>query len=661
MSIHIPPDLRWLGWLVGVDPPLGDEDMLFTMGRAWHRAAKEIVAQVDPLTRVRQTASGSYRSGEGAQTIDALFTALLDSDSSLTDLAASFDEVGNAAFDFGTTVQAAKLMMIISYALLLAEITWAWMFPPTAPALEAAAVSGTRSSLRALEDAVVSRIEQAILKAVGAVGQRAWTKLVVKNLATYTVKASVSGGQALIIDGLVQGGQLAAGTRRHFDGNQAALSLGSSMLGGMLGRAAGHWGGIGFDASIGRLTNGLGPVAGVARGVAIGAFAGEVSTLGGAMASAMNTGDWTGAFSGSGFAASLVGGGVRGGVAGGARGLFQLNRVPTGSARTGFLRHFQLDAEGNVYVPANRLAAVGGSPREPIPKPAPVARPPGAADADPAARQRAGRAFDRHDAANLREHNRQIREAQPRLRGTPDPTAPDQSRARALGRPDADQAGDRQPPWARRMGDRAHAMHERAESTQQRADQWQARADTAQQRATVQQTRAATEHANVVQTRTASGNAEARVRSAEAEFTRVREEPTPNPQRLAATEQALARARTSHTEAAHELATARERASTHQSRADEHQTTADDLQRKADAAQTRADEVRMVRVDRDAIDRKADSEARKITQPGTDENTWWKRALMRSERIGKEYGQGGEGTDRYQSKGTDLRGKTRSK
>ena len=55
MSIHIPPDLRWLGWLVGVDPPLGDEDTLFDMGRAWQRAAKEIVAQVDPLTQVRQS------------------------------------------------------------------------------------------------------------------------------------------------------------------------------------------------------------------------------------------------------------------------------------------------------------------------------------------------------------------------------------------------------------------------------------------------------------------------------------------------------------------------------------------------------------------------------------------------------------------------------
>jgi hypothetical protein len=68
----------------------------------------------------------------------------------------------------------------------------------------------------------------------------------------------------------------------------------------------------------------------------------------------------------------------------------------------------------------------------------------------------------------------------------------------------------------------------------------------------------------------------------------------------------------------------------------------------------------MVRVSREAINRAADLEGRAGPKNFT-ANTWWERALLRSESIGKEYGTGGPGTEMYQSKGTDLRGKTRAK
>jgi hypothetical protein len=282
--IHIPHDLQWLGWLVGVDLPEGNEDPLFAIGEAWNDATKAIAAQVGPLEQVRDKASGAYREGAGAETIAALFDDLLDGDRSVASLAAAFDELGDAAFDFGTTLQAAKLMMIVSFVLLALEILWAWMFPPTAPAVEAAAVARTKSALRRIEDLVITRIEQVILRAFGSAGQQAWTKLVVKNLATYAVKGAVSGVQSVLVDVTIQGGQLAAGTRRHFDGNQTLVSFGASFASGLFGRASAHWGGIGFDASIGRVTNRLGRAGDVGRGAAIGAFAGAVGTVGGSMA-----------------------------------------------------------------------------------------------------------------------------------------------------------------------------------------------------------------------------------------------------------------------------------------------------------------------------------------------------------------------------------------
>lgn len=680
--IEIPPDLKWLGWLVGVDLPEGNEDLLFAIGDAWCEAAKAIAAQVDPLTQVRRKASGAYRDGAGAETISALFTDLLDGDSSLCTLAANYDELGNAAFDFGTTVQAAKLMMIVSYAMLAAEILWAWMFPPTAPAVEAAAVAGTRSALRRVEDLAIIRIEQVVLRAFGAVGQRPWLKLMVKNLSTYAVKGAVSGGQSVLVDVAVQGGQLAGGTRREFNGSEVLLSFGASFASGLFGRPAAHWGGIGFDASIGRLTNRLGRAADVGRGAVIGAFAGAVGTVGGAAATAMNTGDWQKAFTAGGFGLGAAGGAFRGGVAGGARGLVHLNRVPRSAARTGFLRHFQLDAEGNVYVPASRAAAVGGS-AQPITRPAPVPRPPAdqSAEATPQHR-RMLRALDRQDAANLREYHREVRAAQPRLRAHPAELTDSPPRARALGTPDGPgssgdprqgdtaqpgrgrggpESGDRQPEWASRMSDRARVMQDRADSAQQTADRAQSGADAAQRRATMQQTRATREENAAVQARAHTEQAQRQLRATEARLEVLRANDTPDPRRVERAELRVARARVALADAEFEQTAARLRADAHQRRADEFQTRADESQRRADLAQHRADDLRMVRVDPDVINRRADAEAKPVVRPLGPEHSWWQRALLRSEQLGKEYGSGGPGTDHYQAKGTDLRAKTRPK
>ncbi|MET7768264.1 hypothetical protein [Nocardia sp. NPDC005366] len=683
--IEIPPDVRWLGWLVGIDPPQGDEDALFAISAAWHEAAKVIAAQIDPLAAVQRDAMGAYTAGSGAETIGALFDTLLHGTGSLDALATAFDEIGDAAFDFGTTVQQAKLMMILSYALLAVEIAWAWMFPPTAPALEAAAVNGTRSSLRLLEDLAIDTIERAILRVAGAVGQRSWARLVVKNLSTYAVKGAVSGAQAAVLDLAVQGGQLAGGTRRSLNGNEVLLSFGSSYLGSLTGRAAGHWGGIGFDASIGRLTNSLGPAASVFRGAAVGTFGGVVSTAGGAVGSAMNSGDWHGAFSGTGLGSAMTGGPLRGAVAGGSRGLFQLNRIPDSPSRTGFLRHFQVDAEGNVYAPASRAAAAGGTPSTEGPqRPVPVERPAIDRSAPFSAHERRRlRALDRQDAANLREYQRELRLRQPQLRAQPtDPTAdaprttgdrtgrvsgerepPEQlrPRARALGEPSGSESVDRQPPWSSRMSGRAHAMQQRAEVAQERADIAQTGADAAQGRATTQQTRATTAQEAVATAKSAVVDARRQVDDARNQLAQQRAADNPDPRLLESAEAEVVRAQARRTRVGDELETAVERASQQQRLADRLQTRADDLQRVADSAQSRADDLRMVRVSREAINRKADGEATTIVPPGADENTWWKRALMRSERLGKKYGTGGPGADHHQSKGTDLRGKTRPK
>ncbi|MFQ6230526.1 hypothetical protein [Nocardia sp. NPDC002869] len=53
----------------------------------------------------------------------------------------------DSAFDMGTELPATKLTVILTLCWPAIEIAWAWLFPPTAPAVEATAIVSTRSAL----------------------------------------------------------------------------------------------------------------------------------------------------------------------------------------------------------------------------------------------------------------------------------------------------------------------------------------------------------------------------------------------------------------------------------------------------------------------------------------------------------------------------------
>ncbi|WP_067806288.1 WXG100-like domain-containing protein [Nocardia beijingensis] len=334
MTLHLPDGLQWLAWVAGTTWPKGDEDAAWAASEAWKTASKELEALLTAIDEAEQTTVSAYPQGEGGAAMGARYDVLRTGDQSLEALAKLMSTVGDSAFDMGTEIQATKITVIVTLAWLALEILWAWLFPPTAPAVEAAAITTTRSFLKVFED-FVQKIITNIAARLGAptVKRHFWTRAVqlrpvlptAKGYGVYGVRAIEAAAITGTINGAVQVGQLAAGKRRHFNGGEFGLSILAGVAGVIPGREAGRYLGKGIDRFAGKnLGNAFGRVG---RGVVIGGASGAVGTVFGNVAAGAVTGDWSSFSSGPGW----VGGIARGGLVGGARGGFALGTpIPPG-------------------------------------------------------------------------------------------------------------------------------------------------------------------------------------------------------------------------------------------------------------------------------------------------------------------------------------------
>ncbi|WP_107654641.1 WXG100-like domain-containing protein [Nocardia suismassiliense] len=148
MSLHWPEELRFLTYVVGQAWPDGDEDRMFAMAQAWLTAAEDLEQQVLPVLRTAEGRTlGGYESGAGREQIRSALHQLQAGDHSVERLVADFRQVGGSTRNAATTLEATKLMTIFATTMLAAQIAGAWLWPPTAPAVEAAAIGATRASL----------------------------------------------------------------------------------------------------------------------------------------------------------------------------------------------------------------------------------------------------------------------------------------------------------------------------------------------------------------------------------------------------------------------------------------------------------------------------------------------------------------------------------
>ncbi|MGV9678509.1 WXG100-like domain-containing protein, partial [Nocardia sp. NPDC003482] len=333
MALYLPPELRWVSYIAGAEWPDGDEDKMFAMGDEWKNAAKQLEALLDEIKTVQNELRSAYASGTGGEQAVAEVGKLLSGKGSVDELAKYMSQIGQSTRNAGTTMEQTKLMVIVSLSLLAAEIALAWLFPPTAPGVEAAAVGATRAFLYRLGRQVMAFLES--IPGVGKlIGQFVKFVKIVPDLpskagdllanpiglgvkritpartlldmmpeamarnpfvrdvfdvmpdefAKWLVKSGVnvglwSGGQDL----LVQTIQIAKGHRDELNGQELGLSMGASMV----GKWASHlpavyvekWGGDLFKSFGIDSTRGL---AGMANGAATGMTTNVVSGLAGA-------------------------------------------------------------------------------------------------------------------------------------------------------------------------------------------------------------------------------------------------------------------------------------------------------------------------------------------------------------------------------------------
>lgn len=124
MSLEIPPELQWLAYLAGSSWPKGDEDKLFALSKDWTNAADGLNGIIDPLHDAVNTALANY-SGSGADQMASQFDQFFSGDSSIPSMVQDLQQIAESVFDDGTQVEYAKLQIIITLALMAAEIAYA--------------------------------------------------------------------------------------------------------------------------------------------------------------------------------------------------------------------------------------------------------------------------------------------------------------------------------------------------------------------------------------------------------------------------------------------------------------------------------------------------------------------------------------------------------
>ncbi|WP_216903855.1 WXG100 family type VII secretion target, partial [Nocardia alni] len=124
MSLEIPPELQWLAYLAGSSWPKGDEDKLFALSKDWSNSADSLNGIIDPLHAAVDSALSSY-SGSGADQMKSQFDQFFSGDNSVESMVKGLEQLADSVFDMGSQTEYAKLQIIITLALMAAEIAYA--------------------------------------------------------------------------------------------------------------------------------------------------------------------------------------------------------------------------------------------------------------------------------------------------------------------------------------------------------------------------------------------------------------------------------------------------------------------------------------------------------------------------------------------------------
>ncbi|RDI64533.1 hypothetical protein DFR76_108366 [Nocardia pseudobrasiliensis] len=227
--MDLPAELRWLGWVAGSAWPEGDEDRMWAVAADWRKAAAELRDLLPDLAAARRQTIAAYPWGEGREAMVASLDKLGSGPQSIHHLAEILDQVAESADGVGTEIQYTKWLIISTLGLLAVEIAAAWVFPPTAPAVEAAATVATRMAIRLLGERAVSFIARYAAR----FGEHALVKFLAQHVVIGT---AISVGQ----DFVLQEVQVLQGHRKGIDWNRIGATAYTAAVGGAIGGPVGE-------------------------------------------------------------------------------------------------------------------------------------------------------------------------------------------------------------------------------------------------------------------------------------------------------------------------------------------------------------------------------------------------------------------------------------
>ncbi|WP_280201233.1 toxin glutamine deamidase domain-containing protein [Nocardia cyriacigeorgica] len=272
-----------LGWVAGTDWPDGNEDDMRSLADDWRAAAAAIQEVIADVRAAKTVSLNAYPDGEAPKDIAKAFDSMLyategQDKGSLEQLIEGLNSMGESADNMANEIEYAKLMVISSLVLLAAELAAAWIFPPTAPAVQAAAIALTRIAIRIIGQTAARAIRTMVL----SLARKKFFQFMVRHVAIDTV---IGTGQDLGI----QAYQVWQGNRKGIDWEQVAVTAVSSAVGGAvagpLAHRMGNWlgpqrlpdGTIVRPQRVNPIVNGL--ISGSTAGLA-GATAGYAASLG---------------------------------------------------------------------------------------------------------------------------------------------------------------------------------------------------------------------------------------------------------------------------------------------------------------------------------------------------------------------------------------------
>ncbi|MFD4354892.1 hypothetical protein ACFWPX_20215 [Nocardia sp. NPDC058518] len=254
MALELPSGLEWLKYIVGMEWPHGNEDDMWAMAGDWATAADGLREILDDIDAAKAAALKAYPVGDGVDDMITAFDSMRTGDQSLEKLAEFFDQVGETVNSTGTEIEYTKLMFYSSLALLAAEIIAAWIFPPTAPAIEALAISITRVVVRLIGERAAAWI-------IRNVARFAATKIV-SFMARHVLIDTVLGTMQEL---MIQQYQVDKGHRKEIDWKQVGSTMVSSAAGGAAAGPFGGWLGNRLGAEMKPMLKGA--ITGVGAGI----------------------------------------------------------------------------------------------------------------------------------------------------------------------------------------------------------------------------------------------------------------------------------------------------------------------------------------------------------------------------------------------------------